>query len=270
MTAPVRRRRRPAATVPLFPGTRAPRAAPAASSQKLPAAAPPPQVRTRVNASAGPFCKSSYTVSFMLPRAFQRHPPRPNNPDVYIEREHAGFTAFVAQARGAAAVRRGAGAAGLLGRPHDMGHPRGMGHSLACPRCAATAAAVRRRAGSSWMIGACKAWSRGSARRWMPRACPTTQRPSLLQVGLGVACFEWSAGAAARQLLPAVQAAQPYWPAHPVPRRLRPALQAHGAAPGGLAGGQGGGARSCAGVRRLSMNPLTSSFQDHLTQLLSF
>jgi hypothetical protein len=43
-------------------------------------------VRTKLEAGAGPFCKSTFTVSFFVPFKYQdESPPKPTNPDVYLE-----------------------------------------------------------------------------------------------------------------------------------------------------------------------------------------
>jgi hypothetical protein len=42
-------------------------------------------VKTYVEAGQGPFCKSTFTVSFYVPSEFQDNPPKPLNPDVFIE-----------------------------------------------------------------------------------------------------------------------------------------------------------------------------------------
>lgn len=96
-------------------------------------------VRTKVGAAAGPFCKNSYTVSFFVPHAFRHHPPKPNNPEVYIEKEEGGFTAFVAQASwgwrvsdGSGSVQRAVGSGWAGGQPTRL---RG-GHILSPAACA--------------------------------------------------------------------------------------------------------------------------------------
>lgn len=64
-----------------------------AREEKVPMTAP---VRTRIVPAAGPFCKSKFTVSFFVPFDVQKDPPKPSNPDVYINPQPA-FTAFVSQ-----------------------------------------------------------------------------------------------------------------------------------------------------------------------------
>jgi hypothetical protein len=63
---------------------------------KIPMTAP---VVTKIQASAGPFCKSNFTVAFFVPFDFQEDPPEPINPDVFIFKAPP-FTAHVAHSGG--------------------------------------------------------------------------------------------------------------------------------------------------------------------------
>ncbi|EGD73881.1 hypothetical protein PTSG_05576 [Salpingoeca rosetta] len=49
-------------------------------------------VTVQVYPGSGPYCKSTFTVSFMVPFAFQPNPPKPASKDVYIESEPAHTT----------------------------------------------------------------------------------------------------------------------------------------------------------------------------------
>lgn len=42
-------------------------------------------VATKVVPGAGPNCESTFTVSFYIPPVHQADPPKPTNPDVFIE-----------------------------------------------------------------------------------------------------------------------------------------------------------------------------------------
>eukprot|EP00043_Microstomoeca_roanoka_P024297 m.260986 g.260986 ORF g.260986 m.260986 type:complete len:216 (-) comp42519_c0_seq1:51-698(-) len=60
--------------------------------KEIPMTAP---VTVAVLPGASPFCKSTFTVSFMVPFSFQPNPPRPSASNVYIETE-AAHVAYVA------------------------------------------------------------------------------------------------------------------------------------------------------------------------------
>lgn len=53
-----------------------------AESKKIDMTAP---VRVLVHPSQGPFCESSFTISFFVPFAYQNEPPAPESDDVFIE-----------------------------------------------------------------------------------------------------------------------------------------------------------------------------------------
>lgn len=47
-----------------------------------------------VQPGAGPFCESTTTVAFYLPAQHQANPPKPSEPEVFIE-TRPGITVFV-------------------------------------------------------------------------------------------------------------------------------------------------------------------------------
>ncbi|XP_031438071.1 heme-binding protein 2-like isoform X1 [Clupea harengus] len=51
-------------------------------------------VTCRVEPGAGPACETTFTVSFFIPEQNQADPPKPTNPEVFIE-NRPEFTAFV-------------------------------------------------------------------------------------------------------------------------------------------------------------------------------
>lgn len=51
-------------------------------------------VSTKVEPGAGPNCESTFTVSFYIPPGHQENPPKPTNPDVFIE-NRPEMTVFV-------------------------------------------------------------------------------------------------------------------------------------------------------------------------------
>jgi hypothetical protein len=53
-------------------------------------------VTTRVEPGAGPNCESTFTISFFIPPEHQENPPKPKNPNVFLE-ERPGFEAYVRQ-----------------------------------------------------------------------------------------------------------------------------------------------------------------------------
>mmetsp|Transcript_8669 Transcript_8669/g.28584 ORF Transcript_8669/g.28584 Transcript_8669/m.28584 type:complete len:227 (+) Transcript_8669:86-766(+) len=63
---------------------------------KIPMTAP---VRNQVAPGAGPFCASSFNISFYVPAAFQQSPPAPTDATISIRRE-AAYTYYVAQGKG--------------------------------------------------------------------------------------------------------------------------------------------------------------------------
>ena len=52
------------------------------SEIKIPMTAP---VTVRIEPGAGPNCESAFIISFFIGQNFRQNPPKPTNPDVYLD-----------------------------------------------------------------------------------------------------------------------------------------------------------------------------------------